>query len=36
VWALGRLVSREKFSALAQRKTDNDTSVNDEWIAALG
>jgi len=35
VWALSRLMPREKFSALAQRKTDNDTSVNDEWATAI-
>jgi epoxyqueuosine reductase len=33
VWALGRLLPREKFVAL--KKTDSDVSVNDEWAAAL-
>jgi epoxyqueuosine reductase len=36
VWALGKLLPREKFSALAQRKTETDASVNEEWAAALG
>src|SRR5512135_1259951 len=35
VWALGKLLPREKFSALAQRKSDSDDSVRDEWAAAL-
>ncbi len=34
VWALGRLVPREKFAALARH--DDDASVVDEWNAALG
>jgi epoxyqueuosine reductase len=33
VWALGRLMSREDVAAL--KKTDSDSSVNDEWHAAL-
>ena len=33
VWALGKLLPREKFVAL--KKTDSDVSVNDEWAAAL-
>ena len=33
VWALSRLLSREKFAAL--RKPDTDDSVQDEWAAAL-
>jgi epoxyqueuosine reductase len=36
VWALGRLLPREKFAALAQRKPDADDSVQDEWASALG
>jgi epoxyqueuosine reductase len=35
VWALGRLLPREKFAALARRKTDPDDSVQYEWAAAL-
>jgi epoxyqueuosine reductase len=35
VWALGRLLPREKFSALAMRKTESDAGVQDEWAAAL-
>jgi epoxyqueuosine reductase len=31
VWALGRLLPREKFQAL--RRTDADASVNEEWAA---
>jgi epoxyqueuosine reductase len=34
VWALGRLLPREKFSALA-RKAEVDASVAEEWAAAL-
>jgi len=33
VWALSRLLSRERLAAL--RKVDSDASVNDEWVAAL-
>jgi epoxyqueuosine reductase len=33
VWALARLLPREKFAA--QRRNDADASVNDEWAAAL-
>jgi epoxyqueuosine reductase len=33
VWALSRLLPRDKFTKL--RKADADNSVNDEW-AALG
>jgi len=36
VWALGRLLPREKFAALAQYKLDSDDSVQEEWAAALG
>jgi len=35
VWALGKLLPREKFAALARRKMDPDDSVRDEWSAAL-
>jgi epoxyqueuosine reductase len=35
VWALSRLLPREKFAALAQRKPEGDDSVQDEWAAAL-
>jgi epoxyqueuosine reductase len=35
VWALGKLLPREKFAALARRKTDPDDSVQYEWAAAL-
>jgi epoxyqueuosine reductase len=33
VWALGRLLPRDKFAAL--KKSDRDEAVNDEWSAAL-
>ncbi len=33
VWALGRLVTKEKFAAM--RRPDDDSSVNEEWAAAL-
>ncbi len=33
VWALSRLLSREKFAAL--RRFDADDAVNDEWAAAV-
>ena len=36
VWALGRLLTHEKFSVLAQRKCETDASVNDEWSAVIG
>jgi epoxyqueuosine reductase len=35
VWALGRLLSRERFAALARGTSDPDNSVQDEWAAAL-
>jgi epoxyqueuosine reductase len=35
VWALGKLLAREKFAALARCKLDSDDSVRDEWAAAL-
>jgi epoxyqueuosine reductase len=34
VWALGKLLPREKLAAL--RKFDADDAVNDEWAAAIG
>jgi epoxyqueuosine reductase len=36
VWALSRLMPREKFATLANRKTESDTSVQQEWAAGLG
>jgi epoxyqueuosine reductase len=33
VWALSRLLRRDKLIAL--KKTESDASVNDEWAAAL-
>ena len=35
VWALGRLVTWEKFAELEKKKSENDSSVNDEWAAAM-
>ncbi len=35
VWALGRLLPREKFASFAKQKTESDASVQDEWAAAL-
>ena len=35
VWALGRLLPRETFAALENKKTEDDATVNDEWSAAL-
>jgi epoxyqueuosine reductase len=35
VWALGRLLPREKFASLAERQAESDASVKDEWAAAL-
>jgi epoxyqueuosine reductase len=35
VWALSRLLPREKISALAKRRGESDDSVQDEWAAAL-
>jgi len=35
VWALSRLLPREKFAALEKKKSEDDSSVNDEWVAAL-
>jgi epoxyqueuosine reductase len=34
VWALGRLLPREKLTALAQRGLETDETVNEEWAAA--
>jgi epoxyqueuosine reductase len=34
VWALSKLLARDKFAALS--RDDADVSVNDEWAAALG
>jgi epoxyqueuosine reductase len=35
VWALSRLLPREKFASLAQRIHEPDMAVRDEWSAAL-
>jgi epoxyqueuosine reductase len=35
VWALSRLLPREKFAALSRRPSDSDQSVREEWVAAL-
>jgi epoxyqueuosine reductase len=35
VWALSRLVTREKLAAMRPRTADQDSSVQDEWSAAL-
>jgi epoxyqueuosine reductase len=35
VWALSRLTTREKYIALEKKKSENDSSVNDEWAAGL-
>jgi len=35
VWALSRLLPRETFAALENKKTEDDATVNDEWSAAL-
>ena len=34
VWALGRLLPRQTFAALAQRKSESDKAVNEEWAVA--
>ena len=34
VWALSRLLAKEEFAALAERRNKNDNSVNEEWLAA--
>ncbi|HEY6024117.1 MAG TPA: tRNA epoxyqueuosine(34) reductase QueG [Pseudolabrys sp.] len=36
VWALSRLLPREKFSALSRRNRETDAAVREEWTAALG
>ncbi len=36
VWALSQLMPRDKLDALAQRKTEQDASVQEEWRSALG
>jgi epoxyqueuosine reductase len=35
VWALSRLVKRERLAALANTQSERETSVRDEWAAAL-
>jgi len=35
IWALARLLPREKFAALARQYPDSDATVRDEWTAAL-
>jgi len=35
VWALSRLLQREKFAALSQRHRDPDKTVQEEWTTAL-
>jgi len=35
VWALSKLLPREKFIALAQRRREADAAVQEEWTAAL-
>jgi epoxyqueuosine reductase len=35
VWALSRLLPREKFTALAKQRSEMDATVKDEWSAAL-
>jgi epoxyqueuosine reductase len=35
VWALSRLLPREKMAALAEKRNDGDKSVRQEWAAAL-
>jgi epoxyqueuosine reductase len=35
VWALGRLLPRDNFAALAAARKESDGSVQDEWNAAL-
>jgi epoxyqueuosine reductase len=36
VWALARLLPREKISALSRRNHETDADVREEWAAALG
>jgi len=35
VWALAKLLPREKFAGLARRQQDSDANVQNEWAAAL-
>ncbi|HKA76614.1 MAG TPA: tRNA epoxyqueuosine(34) reductase QueG [Pseudolabrys sp.] len=35
VWALSKLLSREKFSALSRQHRDSNAAVQEEWTAAL-
>jgi hypothetical protein len=35
VWALSRLLPREKLASLAQRYRESDAAVQEEWSAAL-
>jgi len=35
VWALSRLLSSEKFAALAAARRESDTGVNEEWTRSL-
>ena len=35
VWALSKLLSREKFTALSRQYRDSDVTVREEWSAAL-
>jgi epoxyqueuosine reductase len=35
VWALSRLLPKEKFSSLASRANEDDASVKNEWAAAF-
>ena len=35
VWALSRLLPRKQFAALAEKQTDEDVTVKEEWAAAL-
>jgi epoxyqueuosine reductase len=35
VWALSRLLPRERFAAMAAKKSDNDENVQAEWTTAL-
>jgi epoxyqueuosine reductase len=35
VWALSRLLPRQQLAALAEKQSDEDTSVTEEWAAAL-
>ncbi len=36
VWALSKLLPSEQLAALAKKKTEDDTSVKEEWSEALG